>query len=103
MRHVSVAPPPDELEHKLKDAYVRFADIDSRAAEAKKTCTAYINRVQPVIDCVKGHDVRWNVKVAQTLKSLGERRADDLQKCKVSPEIYLNVCFYSKFACLYLG
>ena len=100
---MSVAPPPDELEHKLKDAYVRFADIDSRAAEAKKTCTAYISRVQPVIDCVKGHDVRWNVKVAQTLKNLGERRADDLQKCKVSAEIYLNVRFYSKFACLYLG
>ena len=82
MKHVSVSPPPDELEHRLKDAYVRFADIDSRAVEAKKTCTAYISRVQPVIDCVKGHDVRWNVKVAQTLKSLGERRAEDLQKCK---------------------
>ena len=26
--------------------------------------------------------MRWNVKVAQTLKSLGERRAEDLQKCK---------------------
>ena len=53
MKHVSVSPPPDELEHRLKDAYVRFADIDSRAVEAKKTCTTYISRVQPVIDCVK--------------------------------------------------